>query len=122
MSSRIVGDFGTDALDVDRDIFAGIGQRHHRVDRRVAGDDDADRLQTLAAGHRRHQNAQLLAFLDAAVAAAQPEHLNDRGDLVGRGALIAQDGGDGVAFLDHEHVLVERIAAGRLIRWSSAAA
>ncbi len=40
----------------------------------VAGDDDADRLQRWPPGHRRHQHAQLLAFLDAAVAAARAEH------------------------------------------------
>ena len=73
----------------------------------VAGDDHADRLQPLAAEHRRHQHAQLLAFLDAAVAAARAEHLDDRADVIGRGAEIAQNGGDAVAFLGDDQLLVE---------------
>ena len=46
----IVGDFGVDILDVDRHVFSGVRQRHHGVDPAIAGDDDADRLQPLAAG------------------------------------------------------------------------
>ena len=86
----IVGHVGGGAADVDGNVFAGIGQRHHGVDRRVAGDDDADRLQTLAAGNRRQQNAQFLAFLDAAVAAARSEQRAIAADLFRRGAEIAQ--------------------------------
>ena len=44
-----------------------------------------------------------------------PSTLSDRGDRVGRGALIAQDGADGVAFLRHHDALVEGIAAGRFV-------
>ena len=59
------------AARVDRDVFALVGQRDDRLDRAVAGDDDADRLQPLAAARRREQDAQLLAFLGSGVAAAR---------------------------------------------------
>ena len=53
-------------------------ERDDGIDRGIAGDDHADRLQPLRldALHRRHQHAQLLTFADAAVAAAI-EHAND---------------------------------------------
>ncbi len=74
---------GVDILGIDRDVFAGVGQRGDRDDGDVVGDDHAHRLQTLLPRHRRHQHAQLLAFLDAAVAAVGSERLSERGDLVG---------------------------------------
>ena len=59
--------------DVDGDVFAHVGQRDDRFDRGVVGDDDADRLQALAVAAGGEQDAQLLAFLQAAVAAARAE-------------------------------------------------
>ena len=69
------------ALHVDRDVFAGVGQGDHRFDRAVADHDDAHRR---AAGPRvgRKQNAQLLSFAQAPVAAARAEHGGQRADIL----------------------------------------
>ena len=96
------------------DVFAEIGQRHHCLDVGVAGDDDADRLQALAVARRRQQDAQLLAFLEAAVAAARAERRGDRLDFLGLGAEVAQHRGDGIALLERDGALVPGIAAGGL--------
>ena len=87
-----LGDLGAaaaQALHVDRDVFAGVGERDHRLDRAVADDDHAHDAQAAAVG--REQDAQLLAFAQAAVAAARAKHGGERADIVRRGALIAQD-------------------------------
>ena len=60
------------ALHVDRDVFAGVGERDHRLDGAVADHDHAHDAQ--APGVGREQDAQLLAFAQAAVASARPEH------------------------------------------------
>ena len=103
--------------DVDRDVFAEIGQRGDGFDGGVVGDDHAVGLQPRAGGRtgRRHQDAQLLAFLQAAVAAAGAERRGDRLRLFRRRALVAQDRGDGVALLDHMDAFAGRIAAGDLV-------
>ncbi len=88
---RGIGD-GVHAGDVDRDVFAEIGQRRDRLDHGVVGDDDAVGLQPGAGACGRHQDAELLAFLQPAVAAARPERGGDRLDLLRRRAEIAQHG------------------------------
>ena len=75
-----------------------------RFDAAVAGNDDAQRLHVAEAG-RGGEHAQLLAFLDAALAAAGAEHGKNILDLVGRGAEFAQDRADGLALLDDDEVL-----------------
>ena len=114
----VVGGFGdgVHALDVDGDIFAEIGQRGHGFDRAVVGDDHAVGLQPRTGTWRcrRHQDAKLLAFLQAAIAAAGAERRRDRLGLVRRRALIAQDRGDAIALLDDMNALAGWIAAGDL--------
>ncbi len=94
-----VGHFVVDVLGIDRDVFAGVGQRRHRVDAVVVGDDDAHRLLPLAAGHRRQQHAQLLAFLEAVVFAIAAELLGDGDHFRIGGAEIVQDAADAVVLL-----------------------
>ena len=112
--SAVLGD-GIHALHVDGDIFAEVGQRGDGFDRGIVGDDHAIGLQPFAgAGRRRHQDAQLLAFLQAAVAAAGAERGGDRLGFFRRRALVAQDRGDGIALLDDVNAFAGRIAAGDL--------
>ena len=85
-----LGGFGIDIADVDRHIFAEIGQRHRSGNAVVAGDDDAQRLHMAEPG-RRHQGADLLAFLGAGVERRWSDYGDDAFDLVGRGAKFAQD-------------------------------
>ena len=87
---------GIHALHVDGDVFADVRQRGHGFDGGVVGDDHAIGLQAGGgAGPRgRHQDAELLAFLQAAVAAAGAERQRNRPGLIGRRALVAQDRGD----------------------------
>ena len=108
---------GVHALHVDGDIFAEIGQCDDGFDGGFVGDDHPVGLQPRARAGigGRHQDAQLLAFLQSAVAAAGTEHGGDGfGFLRGR-ALVAQDRLDGIALLDHVNALAGRIAAGGLI-------
>ena len=71
---------GVHALHVDGDIFAEIGQRGDGFDGGIVGDDHPVGLQPLAGSRAggRHQDAQLLAFLQSAVAAAGAERRGDR--------------------------------------------
>src|SRR5204863_6821533 len=62
-----------------------------------------------------HQDADLLAFLEAAVAAAAAEGRSDRLGLVGRRSLIPEDRADIVALLDDVDTFAVRVAAGDLI-------
>ena len=113
-----VGGFGdgVHALHVDRDVFAEIGQRRHCFDGGFIGDDHPIGLQPLsgALACGRHQNAQLLAFLQPAFAAAGAERAGDGFCFLRRGALVPQDRSDGIALLDHVNAFVGRIAAGGL--------
>lgn len=68
---------GIHALHVDGDVFAEIGQRGHGFDAGFVGDDDAVGLQPLTGTGGHHQDPQLLAFLQAAVAAAGAERRSD---------------------------------------------
>ena len=81
---------GRHALHVDRDVLAGVGERDHRLDG-IAGHDHAHDAQ--ASGIGREQDAQLLPFAQATVAAARAQHGGEVSDVLGRGALIAQDRG-----------------------------
>ena len=78
-----LGDLGAaaaQALHVDRDVFAGVGERDHRFDRAVADHDHAHDAQPSAVG--REQDAQLLSFAQAAVAPARAEHRGERADVL----------------------------------------
>ena len=108
-----VGNKRVHAGDVDRDVFAHVGQRHHRVDRAVAHHDDADRL--LTPGDRGgDQDTELLAFLQSVEAAARTERRSDRRDFVRRAPDLLENGGDGVALLHRDGALVPAVAAGGL--------
>ena len=106
---------GVHALHVDGDIFAEIGQRGDGFDVGIVGDDHPVGLQPLAGARRRHQDAELLAFLQPAVAAAGAERGGDGFRLLRRRALVAQDRGDAVALLDDVDAFAGWIAAGDLI-------
>ena len=106
---------GVHAGDVDRDVSAEIGQRRDRLDHGLVGDDDTVGLEPAAGARGRHQDAELLALLEAAVATARPERCGDRLDLVGVRAEIAQHAGDAVALLDHVDAFPVGIAAGDLL-------
>jgi hypothetical protein len=103
-------------LDINADIpVVDVGQRHHRLDAVLVIDQhDPHRLQALGAAYRRQQDAQLLAFLEIAVARAVAEHGVDGPDFLGDRAEIAQDGAEDVALLDRDEALVSSVAAGRL--------
>ena len=111
-----LGDLRVGALHVHRDVLAGIGQRDHRLDRAVGGDDDPDRLQALRAAGRAQEHAQLLAVLETAVATAHAERAGNGLDLLRSRAELAQDRADRVALLHRDGALVPGIAAGRLGR------
>ena len=104
-----------DVADVDRNVFAGVGQSRGRGDRAVADYNDAQRL-VMAGTQRRHQHAQPLAFLDAALGGQRAEHGDDLLDLVGRGAELAQDRADGLALLHRDEALAPVAAAVGLRR------
>ena len=105
------------ALHIDGDIFAEIGQRGYGFDGGIVGDDHPVGLQPRAwfRADRAHQDAQLLAFLQSAVAAAGAERRGDGFRLFRRRALVAQDRDDGVALLDDMNAFAGRIAAGDLV-------
>ncbi len=105
---------GVGAAHVDRDVFTHLRPGHHRLDRGVGGNDDAYRLQPRPVAGRRQQHAQLVAVARGAVLPAHPEGGGDRLHLVGGGAQVAQDRGDGIALLEHHRALVPGVAAGHL--------
>ena len=108
---------GIHALHVDGDVFADVRQCGHGFDGGVVGDDHAIGLQAGggAEPRGRHQDADLLAFLQAAVAAAGAEGQRNRPGFVGRRALVAQDRGDAVALLHDVNAFAGRVAAGDLV-------
>ena len=109
-----VGDRGVDVANVDGHVLAEIGQRHRGADAGVAGDNDAQRLHVADAGGR-HQDAQFLAFLDAAFQGGRPDHADDAPDLVGSGAKLAQNRTDRLALFDDDLALAPVAAAIDLI-------
>ena len=99
----VVGGLGdvVHALHVDGDVFAEIGQSGDGFDGGLVGDDHPVGLQPLARSGGRHQDAQLLAFLQSAVTTAGAKCRGDRFRLLRGRALITQDRCDGIALLDH---------------------
>src|SRR5579872_5787441 len=106
---------GVQARYIDGDVFAEIGQRRYRFDRGIIGDDDAVGLKPLAGTGRRHQDTKLLAFLQAAVAAAGAERDGNRFGFLRRCALLAQDRDDAIALLHGMNAFAGRVAAGDLV-------
>src|SRR6185312_9996142 len=111
-----IGD-GIHALDVDGDVFADVRQGRHGLDDGFVGDDHAIGLRVGGgAGPRdHHQDADLLAFLQAAVAAAGAKRQCNRPGLIGRRAEVAQNGRNRVALFHDVNAFAGGIAAGDLL-------
>ena len=109
------GDFGVDVADVDGDVLAAVRQRRRRRDPGIAENHHPLRLHVARAGGR-HQDAQALAFLEAAIARRRAQHRDDLLDLVGRRGEFAQDRADGFALLGDDDALAPFGAAVGLRR------